>query len=138
MGLCFKRPGLGWVGRVVPLLACTGLLVGLGWVGYADLDILAWWSLMVDSHGGVAWWGWVPHRPRFLPLPSMCVYMQVVDPQLPSNADWREAGYRFLLQDEEGAGGEGEEGSRRKPRRSGVGASEYVLSVRAGLSAGHM
>ncbi len=25
--------------------------------------------------------------------------MQVVEPQLPSNADWREAGHRYLLED---------------------------------------
>ena len=50
----------------------------------------------------------------------LCLLAQVVEPQLPSNADWREAGYRFLLEDEEGREEEQGGGSptKHKPRRS--------------------
>ncbi len=43
--------------------------------------------------------------------------LQVVDPQLPSNADWREAGYRFLLEDGEPSDTEAPAGSKRRSRR---------------------
>jgi hypothetical protein len=49
---------------------------------------------------------------------------KVVDPQLPSNADWREAGYRFLLEDGEPAAAE--EDTRRQPARRRY-ASQHLL-----------